>query len=157
MLSPGGVPAGSGTSRLLVIVELVLLGGISLWLLRRKQSADAAQTEPSAPPSMASRIDSLMRDRQFFRRPNLRVADVARELGTNNTYVSACINGETGLSFPDYVAGFRICYAQELLRNYPDKLLSEVASESGFISEKSFFRTFKDVTGVTPGEWKKSH
>lgn len=157
MLSPGGVPAGSGTSRLLAIVGLVLLGGISLWLLRRKQSADAAQTEPSAPPSMASRIDSLMRDRQFFRRPNLRVADVARELGTNNTYVSACINGETGLSFPDYVAGFRICYAQELLRNYPDKLLSEVASESGFVSEKSFFRTFKDVTGVTPGEWKKSH
>lgn len=60
-------------------------------------------------------------DRQFFRRPNLRVADVA----------------------------------QELLRNYPDKLLSEVASESGFISEKSFFRTFKDVTGVTPGRGAK--
>ena len=37
------------------------------------------------------------------------------------------------------------------------KLLSEVATESGFVSEKSFFRTFKDVTGVTPGEWKKSH
>lgn len=155
VLSPGGVTTRNRTPWLLVAGGLFLLGGMGLWLWRRRKSARAGKAEPSAPPSMADRIESLMRDRQFFRRPDLRVADVARELGTNSTYISACLNGETGLSFPDYVAGFRVRYAQELLRNYPDKLLSEVAAESGFASEKSFFRTFKAVTGMTPGEWKE--
>lgn len=155
VLSPGGIPTRRRTPWFVLAGGLVLLGGLAMWLIKRKKSAHAGKPEPSAPPSMAQRIESLMRDRQFFRRPNLRVADVARELGTNSTYISACLNGETGLSFPDYVAGFRVRYAQELLRNYPDKRLSEVAAESGFASEKSFFRTFKAVTGVTPGEWKE--
>lgn len=155
VLSPGGFPPRRRMAWLLVAAGLTLLGSIALWLMRRKKSARDMKPEPSAPLSMADRIESLMRDRQFFRRKDLRVADVARELGTNSTYISACLNGETGLSFPDYVAGFRVRYAQELLRNYPDKLLSEVAAESGFASEKSFFRTFKAVTGVTPGEWKE--
>lgn len=158
MLSPGGSHAGSRLPwQLLAAAGLVLLSCILLLLLRRNKSADNVTTEPSAPQSMAERIESLMRDRQFFRRPDLRVADVARELGTNSTYISACLNGETGLSFPDYVAGYRVRYAQELLRNYPAKRLSEIAAESGFASEKSFFRTFKAVTGVTPGEWKENN
>lgn len=44
---------------------------------------------------------------------------------------------------------------KELLRNYPGKLLSEVAAESGFSSMKSFLRTFKAQTGFTPTQWKE--
>jgi len=155
IFSPNPLPQRVGAWWWILLAAVLLAGIAALWLYRRRKASREAEPEPAAPPSMADRIESLMRDRQFFRRPDLRVADVARELGTNSTYISACLNGETGLSFPDYVAGFRVRYAQELLRNYPDKLLSEVAAESGFASEKSFFRTFKAVTGVTPGEWKE--
>ena len=142
----------------LIFAGLILFGGgIVLGLLRRRAMEETPLPAPAAPPRMADRIDALMQDRQLFRKPDLRLADIARELGTNNTYVSACINGETGLSFPDYVAGYRIRHAQEMLREQPDRLLSEVAVESGFASEKSFFRTFKAHTGLTPGEWKEKN
>ena len=97
-----------------------------------------------------------MRERQFFRKPDLRLADVAHELGTNSTYVSACINSENGVSFPDYVAGFRVRYAQELLRKDSDKTMAEIAAESGFSNEKSFLRTFKAQTGLTPSQFRGS-
>lgn len=39
---------------------------------------------------------------------------------------------------------------------HPEKLLTEVAEESGFANEGSFFRSFKKLTGLTPSEWKEN-
>jgi YesN/AraC family two-component response regulator len=97
-----------------------------------------------------------MEDRQLFRRSDLRVGDVASELGTNSTYISACLNSQMGVSFPTFVARYRVACAQDLMRREPDKHLSDVAEEAGFANEASFFRTFKQITGVTPSEWKES-
>ena len=96
-----------------------------------------------------------MEDRQLFRRSDLRVGDVASELGTNTTYISACLNGQLGVSFPVFVARYRVEYAQSLMLREPGKRLSKVAEESGFADDASFFRTFKQITGVTPSEWKE--
>ena len=145
-----GFPAWAG----LLIGAFILLGAGIVYGKRR--SVAKASPAPAAPPSMAQRIDSLMRERQFFRKPDLRLADVAHELGTNSTYVSACINSENGVSFPDYVAGFRVRYAQELLRMDSDKTMAEIAAESGFSNEKSFLRTFKAQTGLTPSQVRDS-
>ena len=103
-----------------------------------------------------SRICKLMEQEQVFRRKDLTKAVLAEMLGTNATYVTATINSQTGQSFTDLVTGYRIRYAQELMRKHPDMRLMEVAEEAGFASEKSFFRTFKTRLGMTPGEWKQT-
>jgi len=148
-------PVAQQRDYLQMIVAGIVLLLVALMLIISRKGRKAEPAVPVVPPSMAERIESLMRDRQFFKRPNLRLADVAQELSTNTTYVSACINGETGLSFPDYVAGFRVRYAQDLLRRYPEKTIKDVAVESGFTNEKTFLRTFKAQTGMTPTEWRE--
>ena len=40
------------------------------------------------------------------------------------------------------------------MRREPNKHLSDIAEESGFANEATFFRTFKQLTGMTPSEWK---
>ena len=45
---------------------------------------------------------------------------------------------------------------EELMKSNPDKKLSQIAEESGFSGERSFFRNFKKVTGVTPRQWIES-
>jgi len=139
----------------LAAIALVLVG----WgLARRRRRQEAPQPEPQPAPvaDLLSRITALMEDRQLFRRSDLRVGDVASELGTNTTYISACLNGQLGVSFPVFVARYRVEYAQSLMLREPGKRLSEVAEESGFADDASFFRTFKQITGVTPSEWKES-
>ena len=94
-----------------------------------------------------------MEDRQLFRRSDLRISDVASELATNSTYISACLNGQLGVSFPVFVARYRVEYAQQLIRNYPDIKIAAVWTEAGFSHESTFFRIFKSVVGMTPKEW----
>lgn len=145
-------------SLLPVLSGIIILGAcVAFFAFRRRRYMVEEEPPAAERMTMAQRIESLMRDRQLFKRPDLRLADVARELNTNTTYVSACVNSETGLSFPDYVATFRVRYAQGLLCDYPDKPLTDVAAESGFANEKSFYRTFKAHTGKTPGEWRNTH
>lgn len=66
------------------------------------------------------------------------------------------LNLNGGLSFPNYLAEYRVNYARELMLCHPEKRLTEVAEESGFANEGSFFRSFKKLTGLTPSEWKEN-
>ena len=110
--------------------------------------------KPEVKTDLMSRIYVLLEEHQLFRKKDLTKADLAERLGTNATYVTATVNSQTGKSFTELVTDYRIRYAQELMRKHPDMRLLEVAEESGFASEKSFFRTFKSRLGMTPGEWK---
>lgn len=76
-------------------------------------------------------------------------------LHTNTNYLSAYLNGVLNTSFPAFITGYRIRYAQELMRQDPAMRLSQVAEASGFTNEKSFLRSFKAACGVTPSEWKQ--
>jgi AraC-like DNA-binding protein len=118
--------------------------------------SEMTERQPEVKTDLMSRIYSLMEDQQIFRKKDLTKADLAEKLGTNATYVTATVNSQTGKSFTELVTDYRILYAQELMREHPDMRLLEVAEESGFASEKSFFRTFKTRLGMTPGEWKAS-
>ena len=114
------------------------------------------ESQPEVKTDLMSRIYVLLEEQQLFRKKDLTKADLAERLGTNATYITATVNSQTGKTFTELVTDYRIRYAQELMRKHPDMRLLEVAEESGFASEKSFFRTFKSRLGMTPGEWKSS-
>ena len=136
----------------LAALALVWLGA---FLARRKRDSSEPEAQPAPAPDLLSRITTLMESKQLFRRKDLRIGDVAAELGTNSTYISACLNSQMGVSFPTFIARYRVAYTQDLMRRKPDKHLADIAEEAGFANEASFFRTFKQITGKTPSEWKE--
>jgi AraC-like DNA-binding protein len=151
---------------------IVLVGGlltvlaVLVWLIRRPRPLEDENLRPAqedntgtdfAPATgsdLLSRIVTLMEGQELWRQKGLKVSDLATRLGTNATYISACINGQTGKSFPEFIGDYRVRHAQRLLLEHPDMLLADIAEESGFSNEQSFFRTFKARTGLTPQEWK---
>ena len=142
-------------------IGLVLVIGLWLVLIVRKRKRRQEKTigiteqEPSQEKTeWGDKLKMLMEEKQLFRNKDLRIADVAAALGTNTTYLSACLNGELNTTFPAFVTSYRIRYAQDMMRQNPTMRLSQVAEESGFTNEKTFLRTFKSFCGLTPSEWK---
>ena len=123
--------------------------------LRRRKKADEESAPEKTNPDLQERIVKLMEQEQLFRKPDLRITDIATRLHTNTTYISACINSQMGLSFPRFVTQYRIRFAQQQMKLFPDKKLSSIIDEAGFASENSFFRSFKAETGLTPTEWRE--
>lgn len=112
------------------------------------------QEDSTADEALMQRICQLMDEERLFLNSELKIADMASLLRTNVTYISNCINSQKGCSFIQFVNGYRIDYAKQLLRKHPDKKISEVWAASGFANETSFFRTFRALTGMTPNEWR---
>lgn len=99
-------------------------------------------------------MSRLIQEKELFLRKDLRVADIAQELATNQTYVSLLVNNLSGDNFATMIGGYRIRYAQKLMREHPEMVHADVAEASGFASRTAFLRTFKAQTGLTPTEWK---
>ena len=105
---------------------------------------------------LMTQMSSLIEEEKLYLRKNLRISDVASELATNKTYVSAILNSLSGEKFTSMITRLRVEYAQRLMREHPDMLLDDVADEAGFSSRTTFFRSFKAITGMTPQKWKEN-
>ena len=143
---------------LAVVLLLILMAGLFVWR-RRRQTSENLITEVSIPDNsddlLMQRITQLMEEKQLFKNPDLKVSDIAFELNTNSRYVSDCIKRFKGCSFIQYVNGCRIEHAKQLMRKLPEQKISSIYLDSGFTNDSSFFRIFKQITGMTPSEWKK--
>ena len=153
-------PPQEGRTPLWIIITAILIIILSAVFIILRSSRKAPQDDVNHEEEgkgMMARIIALMEEEQLFRMKDLRVAELASRLGTNTTYISACINGQIGQTFNEFVTSYRIRYAQTLIKENPQMLMSQVCEESGFTSERSFFRNFKAVTGLTPTEWKEKN
>ena len=150
---------------LVVCVVLAMMTTLLPFFMVRKRKpqhndlADVSEetTPPNDKTDLGEKLKALMEEQQLFKNKDLRIADVAAALCTNTTNISTCLNGELNTTFPSFVTGYRIRYAQELMRRDPTMRLSQVAEESGFTNEKTFLRSFKTICGVTPSEWKQQN
>ena len=131
----------------------------AVWAFQRKRRNEKEVEDPAKLErnDLQTRITDLVKEKQLFLIKDLKITDIARELGTNATYISACINGQMGISFPEFISRYRVEYALKLMQEHPEMSSVEVWEASGFNNEKTFFRRFRLQTGMTPAEWKKQH
>lgn len=105
---------------------------------------------------IGERITALFNKEKIYLNPHLKLSDIAVEIGTNRTYVSTFFNKEAGCTFYDYVNGFRIEHACNLLNNSTESIRS-IAEHSGFNSPQSFIRVFYKIKGVSPSEYRSAN
>lgn len=158
---PKAVP--SNKSLMLVLgICLVLLVGLLVFVIKKRSQKETI-VEPEEPLPASSKLDfsgklkALVEEKELFKNKDLRLADLAAELGTNTTYLSAYLNGDLNTTFSAFITSYRIKNAQKLMRDNPSMRLAQVAEESGFTNEKTFLRAFKAFCGQTPSEWKQEH
>ena len=114
----------------------------------------APEPAPDSPrdEQLMQRIIRLMEEQRPYLDSDLKQADVATALGVRLDEVSRCINSNA-FNFSQFVNGYRIEYAKQLMLRKPGIKMTQVAIESGFSNETTFYRTFKAIVGMPPSEW----
>ncbi|MDD4776699.1 MAG: AraC family transcriptional regulator [Fermentimonas sp.] len=104
-----------------------------------------------------TRLEALFDEKQIFKDADLRLNDVASQLGTNRTYVSKLINTRRGMNFNDFVNDYRVHYSEMILSSseYFSLSLEEIALKSGFSNTSSFYRSFVKKNGLPPGKFRE--
>ena len=121
---------------------------------KAKEWASTEETD-----ALMHKIASALREEKLFTDSHFTIQDLAASVNSNRTYVSNCINCRTGLSFSQYVARYRVEYAQHILRDEKyvsdHEAIADAIALSGFSSDQSFYRIFKDITGITPLQFRR--
>lgn len=92
---------------------------------------------------------------EHYQQP-IQVSDIAEALGLHPNYLQQSFRQLTGFPLWDYVTRLRLAHAQRLLLTTADNIL-EIALESGFGSQSSFYRAFQSSTGQSPARFRKNH
>jgi AraC-like DNA-binding protein len=96
-------------------------------------------------------------EERHFLKEQVTLEDIAQVLQVSRTTLSNLVNSEEGQNFYSWVNSLRIEYAKALITKNPGYTINQIAQQTGFSETSNFSRTFKNITGLTPSEWRKSN
>lgn len=104
------------------------------------------------------KLKKYMVEEKPFLNPSLTIQEVSAAIGIPVRNLSVLINHKLGQHFYDFVNGYRIEHAMEILKNTSKSKVTilEILYEVGFNSKSSFNTAFKKHTGSTPTSYRNT-
>ena len=118
---------------------------------RERAAENALYTPPSV--LLCAKIKDFIEWRRFS---DTTVAEIARELGYHEKYLSVVFSRTEGVTLKSYISQTRLKEAKRLLLE-GGRSVSEVAGALNFSDPHNFSRFFKNVTGLTPREFRENN
>jgi len=168
--------AGKNKLIITILVSLLLISLALVWLFveyRRKDAAYKVLYQKSIEQlktaemkrnreglkngDLFEQVEQKMQEDHLYRIKEISQEMMAELLKTNRTYLSQAILDHSGQSFRDYIKSYRIKETMELLAD-PKKSkvysIEAIAADAGFNSVGTFNTTFKQITGLTPSQFR---
>jgi ligand-binding sensor domain-containing protein/AraC-like DNA-binding protein len=125
--------------------------------LASKKKYSANQLSEEKCREIVSKIQTVMSEQKPFLNPDMNIGDLATLTNVSSHKLSYIFSQYMNMSFYDYVNRYRVDEFKAIVAAYGvDTLtLSALAEKAGFSSRASFFRHFKEIEGITPGEYIK--
>jgi AraC-like DNA-binding protein len=125
---------------------------------REKISASSTSLQPAIIQESIINLKKAMRMDRVFLNPNLTLDILSQHTGIASKTISSVLNQHLQKSFNEFVNGYRVEEVKRRLQENLDSNLTILGTglECGFNSKASFQRIFKEMTGVSPGEFQKS-
>lgn len=112
--------------------------------------------EASRPSSGSGRLPQLLGYIETQYREPITVQDAARIACLSRSHFHAQFKEATGTTFVDYLNRYRIRIACQLLENEALPIL-DIAEACGFNNLGTFYRCFRNETGLAPGQYRDKH
>ena len=121
---------------------------------------DQKQSDQNEDLPIAKRKEQLlelMTSQKIYLQSELKVEDITEVMQITYKDLSQLLKEEFQTSFKNFVNQYRIEHAKALLLapEYQHLSIEGIGMESGFGSKQNFYKTFQQITGVTPGEFKQ--
>lgn len=102
-------------------------------------------------------LKKIVKENRYYQDPELSLGSLAEKLNLHTHELSRILNTVLRKSFNDFINEFRVQDAARKMQDpaYDHITLLGIAYESGFNSQSTFNRIFKQMTGKSPVEYKK--
>ena len=105
--------------------------------------------QPLKMDDIEKKVRILIEDDMIYLDPEMSLQKLSSMTGTNATYLSNTINDCFGCNFRTLLNKYRVGYAKLQISN-EGGFMKDIYKKCGFVSRSAFYRSFKEVTGLTP-------
>ena len=127
--------------------------------LVKNNNDEAVTKENTIKIKEIEKLDAFMIENEPFLDASLTLYDLSEQIGIPSKDLSLLINRDLNQHFFDFVNGYRIRMAMDILKDPAKKAFTvlEILYEVGFNSKSSFNTAFKKYTNLTPTEYRKKY
>ena len=96
---------------------------------------------------------------EIYLKKDLTIHDISKEINISSSYISNVLNQDLKCNFVTFINTYRINKAKEILlsSNYSNYTIEAISELVGFNSKSSFNSAFKQISGITPSEYKRKN
>ncbi|MGJ8679683.1 helix-turn-helix domain-containing protein [Paraglaciecola sp.] len=114
------------------------------------------ELSPEAAADLQSKLDCLVQEFQPHMDDDISLPKLASLLGVTRNQLSELFNLHMSISFYDFLNELRYQESLKLLNQISHKYsIADVAYQAGFNNRNTFYKVFKEKSGVTPTQYKK--
>ena len=134
--------------------------GIKGYLVMKEQPGSTKKTSASLSSDISDKIIATLKQTMeqdaLYLNPELSLTMLAQHTSIPQKTISAVLNQHLHKSFNEFVNGYRVdAFKQKLCADDVKHLtIAGIAAECGFNSQATFQRTFRQLTGLSPSEFK---
>lgn len=108
-----------------------------------------------------SDASSIINELELFMKKNyaspINIEDMARKFNFNASYLTRIFKKHTGESPVKYLLRLRIDEAKKLLLEHSDLSVKQISTLVGYEDQHYFSRFFKELTGVSPSDYRNKN
>ncbi len=106
---------------------------------------------------LETKINQLIQEEEIFTDENLTLDSMAEKLNISRHQLSELLNKKLGENFSSFIKKYRIKKAKQLLIEYPDMNILNIAFDVGFKSKSTFNDAFSKLERTTPAQFRKQN
>lgn len=146
-----------GLSYVLIVAALIVFPDLLADLAAAAKLSYSASTlnDVNIPLSL-EKLEQLMTVSLLYRNENLSLSMLAEAMDLTSHQLSELVNRQFGVNFSRYIRKQRVNAAKVILLNEPKASILSVGLEAGFGTQSNFYAAFNEMTGMSPGAYRKS-
>lgn len=100
-------------------------------------------------------LANLMQEARAYEDPDMSLHKLAGRVELSSHQLSELLNSRLGKGFSRYLREQRVDAAKHMLHNQPSASVLSVGLSVGFTSQSNFYDAFREIEGMTPGQYRK--
>ncbi len=124
-------------------------------LLQLNKRYTGSSLKDSDQTALYIKLCTLMQQEKLYLNPELSLKELANRLRTNTRYLSQVINTLAGLNLQNFINSYRVELVKKriLEDEVEDYTLYGIAQQCGFKNKSTFYKVFREITGLTPKDF----
>jgi AraC-like DNA-binding protein/uncharacterized membrane protein SirB2 len=146
-----------GLTFIVVVYTVIKFPNISADVNEAAQAAYSVSTLKNMDSNaLELQLRKLMEVDKLYVLESLSLSSLSEQMEINTHQLSELINTRFNKSFSQLIREYRVSEAKRLLIEEPKSSVLSISLSTGFTSQSNFYTAFREITGMAPGNYRKS-